>query len=346
MHVPVPTAYLSRAGEGLKIKFQNADIAIIASREQTGELLEVIELTAAGTFAFPAHRHPRTHKGVYVLAGELLLSLEGTTYHLKEGDYAHIPKGTSHAYELTGPNSRLLCLSGPGGVASLFAALAPNQSVGSEPVYEGPEPADFQLTAPLAAGGAVQEALSMGRPDGTQPYVIRKGGGEHFIVEDQLFSFLARQNNTDGQFLVLMTEGPRGNAIIQHYHKAHTECFYCLEGSMTMWNEGETVALHPRDFLHVPANTRHTYRLDAPATKFIGFLAPGIFEPFFDALGTPSSHEVPTGKGPARFDRVLKNYGKLDLYFVSPPPDRSMNPVQAALVSFSFWLAGKLSGKK
>ncbi|WP_247232293.1 cupin domain-containing protein [Telluribacter sp. SYSU D00476] len=347
MDVQAAPAYLLRAGEGKKLYFGGAEISVIASPEQTNELLEVVEIFASGTFYFPAHFHQHTHKGIYVLSGEVLLSFKNKTYHLRKGDYGHIPRGVTHILRTVEPNTRLLCLTGPGGVVSLFTQLALNQAFQKEPLYEVSDKVDFQLVDEYEPARHVQEVENMDRPNGTKPYVIRNGGGEHFIVEDQLFSFLARQNNTDGQFLVLMTDGPKGKAIIEHYHKRHTECFYCLEGSMTMWNEGQAVALNPRDFLHIPAHTKHTYRLDSPNTRFIGFLAPGLFEPFFDALGTPYySHVVPTKPGPARFDRVLKNYDKLDLYFVSPPPDGSMNAVQAAVVSFSFWLSGKLTAKK
>jgi quercetin 2,3-dioxygenase len=281
------------------------------------------------------------------LAGEVLLSFHNETYYLAEGDYGHIPKGVAHTIEFAVPNTRLLCFSGPGGVASFFVELAQNEANQQEQLFSFSDKVDWQLASEFIPAHSAKAVSNLDRPDGTQPYVIGKGGGEHLIVEDQLQTFLARQSNTDGQFLVLVTEGPKGNAIIQHYHKLHTECFYCLEGTMTMWNEGESCALKPGDFLHVPAYTKHTYRLDSPYTKFIGALTPGLFEPFFDALCTPyPSHSLPDKPGPARFDRVLKNYGKLDLYFVSPPPDKSMNPIQAMMVRLSFWLAGKLASKK
>lgn len=281
------------------------------------------------------------------MAGEVLVSFSDKTYHLNQGDFAHIPKDIAHQIECVAPDTKTLYFSGAGALSSVFKALSDREKNGDENQYILPDTIDFQLVTDFVPASTPEAAMILDRPDGIVPYVIAKGGGEHMIIEDQLQTFLVRQNNTGGQYLIVLTEGPKGNAIIQHYHKRHTECFYSLEGNMSMWNEGQITPLTPGDFLHVPAFTKHSYRLDSPYTKFIGILSPGLFEPFFDALCTPYlEHTLPEKPGPARIDRVLKNYDKLDLYFVSPPPDKSMNPIQGAMVSFSFWLAGKLTSKK
>ncbi|MBC3787189.1 cupin domain-containing protein [Spirosoma utsteinense] len=340
-------AYLLKADEGHKLSFHQAEITLKATRDQSAELVEIVTVLAAAGFKLPPHRHVKTHKSLFVLSGELLLGFADKTFHLKEGDFGHIPKGIAHQIEYVSPATKALYFSGPGGVASLFNALSQNEKAGKEDVYSVSDEVDFQLVDGFQAALPAEKVGPITRPDGTQPYAIGKGGGEHLILEDQLQTFLARQNNTDGQFLVVLTQGPKGNAIIQHYHKLHTECFFALEGNMTMWNEGEPVPLNPGDFLHVPPYTKHSYRLDSPYTRFVGLLTPGLFEPFFDAICTPHPTGIlPQEPGPVRIDRVLRQYGQLDLYFVSPPPDNSMNPLQATGVRLSFWLAGKFASKK
>ena len=346
MKIDTP-AYLLRAGEGKKIQFNGADIFLVATREQSAERMEIVEIMAQEGFALPAHLHASTHKSFFVLSGELHVSFQDKTYHLKEGDFGHIPRGVAHLITCVAPDTRTLYMSGPGGYASLFSGLAQDEKANNDTLFTTSSSADIRAAADFTPTLPAKEVSNTDRPNGLQPYVIRKGGGEHLIVEDQLQTFLVRQNNTEGQFLIVLTEGPNGNAIIQHYHKRHTECFFALEGNMTMWNEGEVTPLKPGDFLHVPAYTKHSYRLDSPYTKFIGMLSPGLFEPFFDAMCTPyAGSGLPDKPGPVRIDRVLKNYGNLDLYFVSPPPDKSMNPVQGTMVRFSFWLAGKVASKK
>lgn len=139
------------------------------------------------------------------------------------------------------------------------------------------------------------------------------------MTGDQLHRIVAAQKNTDGQFIVVSSEGPKGDRIVDHYHEHHTETFYCLEGQMTMWADGQEIQLNPGDFLHVPANTVHSYRLDSHYTKMVGVLVPGLFEPFFRTLGDPyEGHIFPSEPQALRFDRVLQNIEALDLKVMKP----------------------------
>lgn len=195
-----PSAYLLRAGEGQKVQFDGAEITLITTRGQSGELIEVVTLLAQPGFKLPAHRHTKTHKSLFVLSGELLLSFLDKTYHLREGDFGHIPKGVAHQIECIAPSTKTLYFSGPGGLASLFTELSQHVKMGTEPVFTVSEAVDFQLVDGFKPVLPAEEVRTVARPDGPQPYVIRKGGGEHLIVEDQLQTFLVRQNNTEGSF--------------------------------------------------------------------------------------------------------------------------------------------------
>jgi quercetin 2,3-dioxygenase len=157
-------------------------------------------------------------------------------------------------------------------------------------------------------------------PSSVTPYAIESGAGERLLAGDQLFALLATQANTDGRFIVLSTIGPAGDRIPKHFHERHTETFFCLDGTMTMWAGDEEIALAPGDFMHVPPGTIHAYRLDSPYMKFVGFLAPGLFEPFFRAMCEPyAGYMFPATPGPVRFDRVMARMAELDLTLVERP---------------------------
>ena len=73
------------------------------------------------------------------------------------------------------------------------------------------------------------------------------------------------------------------------------------------------IKLNP-DFLHVPAYTIHSYRLDSHYTKIVGVLVSALFEPFFRILGDRYEHHIfPSDPQPLRFDRVIANIQNLDL---------------------------------
>ncbi len=70
----------------------------------------------------------------------------------------------------------------------------------------------------------------------------------------------------------------------------------------------------------MPAGTVHSYRLDSHFTRFVGLLAPGIFERFFRTMCDPyDSHIFPQNPKPVRFDRVIQRLHELDLKLVGPP---------------------------
>ena len=220
------------------------------------------------------------------------------------------------AWTVNGSAARLLAAlgdpvtseaGGPGNPAALSAdRRALGESVGDvtfleEAPHASPAPA---VAAPPTAGA----------------YILTAGHGERMLAGDQLFTILSHQGHTGGAFITLTTVGPKGSPIPKHFHAQHTETFFCLSGRMTMWNGDEEVTLHPGDFLHVPAGTVHAYRLDAPLTRFVGLLAPGLFEPFFRTLCDPCEDDLfPVIPGPVRFDRVMQKLHELDLKLVGPP---------------------------
>jgi quercetin 2,3-dioxygenase len=302
---------------------------LLARPEDTGGLLEAVMVSGRRHSAFPLHAHRTGHEAIIVLDGLVDLRLGSSVHALGPGDYASIPPGTPHGYEMKGPYSRLLAWTVNGSLARLVAALG--DPVASE--VAGPVEPEALSSERRAAGESLADVTFLDDPpqassapalaeppQDASAYVLAAGHGERMLAGDQLFAFLSHQGNTGGAFITLSTVGPKGGPIPKHFHAQHTETFFCLSGRMTMWNGDEEVALHPGDFLHVPAGTVHAYRLDAPLTRFVGLLAPGLFEPFFRTMCDPCQDELfPVIPGQVRFDRVMQKLHELDLKLVGPP---------------------------
>jgi quercetin 2,3-dioxygenase len=321
--------YLLRDGEGERYLVAGQLATVLARPEDTAGLLEAAIVSGRRNSVFPLHAHRSGHEAIIVLDGLVELRLGSSVHALRPGDYASIPPGIPHGYEMKGPYSRLLAWTVNGSASRLLAALG--DPVGSE--TSGPaDPAALsverralgQSAADVeflddAAGASPAPAIPA-PPADVAAYVLTAGDGERMLAGDQLFTFLSHQGNTGGAFITLSTVGPRGGPIPRHFHAQHTETFFCLSGRMTMWNGDEEVTLHPGDFLHVPAGTVHAYQLDAPLTRFVGLLAPGLFEPFFRTLCDPCEDDLfPVVPRPVRFDRVMQKINELDLKLVGPP---------------------------
>lgn len=342
LHTALPTEkqpYLLRDRQGPHYLIGTQLVTFLASAASSGGLFELVSLSGCQGDCFSAHRHARAHEGIYVQEGLVEVALGDQRYLLAPGDYAHIPAGTAHAYRLRSHNARLLSLTSKGEVGKVYAHVGMATDLPVHPPHGETVDLSKLLAAPfvegdieladIAATGEAQLVTNVTVPDGVVPYVIASGGGIRRIVGRELYILLATNANTNGEFLVLDNLGPAGNAIIQHLHEQHTETFLCTSGQMTMWSNGEQHQMQPGDFLHVPAGTVHSFRMDAHYTRFFSVLAPGIFEPFFHTLGSPyEGYIFPVDPGPARFDRLMQKVqaGELDLKIVGPPPDGSGGP--------------------
>jgi quercetin 2,3-dioxygenase len=162
-------------------------------------------------------------------------------------------------------------------------------------------------------------------PAGLHPFVLAASEGERMIAGDQVYTILGNVTHSDGTFIALLTEGPIGMPIPRHRHEKVTELFHCLNGQMELFAEDGFITLDPGDFLHVPPKTAHSFQLKKHDTRFLGFITPGEFEPFFRYLCVPfDGYRYPLVPPPFRFDRVIQHLSELDLTILerpgAPPP--------------------------
>ena len=324
--------YFLRSGMGARYLMGGQLATLVARSEDTGGLMEAAVVSGGAGAVFPPHHHEHGHESWQVLDGQVELHLSGKCYLLSRGDFANIPPNTVHGYRMRSHYTRILVWSVGGDLAKICASLG--DAFGCFVPPEGAPVAISQKKCDAAhvacdiwfAGRELPLGISFDAidthvpPAGVAHYVLPEGEGERMIAGDQLFAFLAHQGNTNGKFITLTTIGPKGDRIPDHFHEKHTETFFCLDGVLTMWANGEEVSLLPGDFMHVPAGTIHAYRLDAPFTRFVGLLSPGLFEPFFRTFCDPyDAYIFPQVPKPARFDRVIQKLGELDLKLVGPP---------------------------
>jgi quercetin 2,3-dioxygenase len=321
--------YLLRAGEGERHLVGGLLTTAIARSQDTGDLVDLVVVSGGKGAAFPAHRHATWHEALLVLEGRVDLSIDGVVHSLGAGDYANLPPGTRHGFTCRRHQTRMLTWTIGGAGSALYARLgepyrgfvcppADGRQVTAAQLQQVSGDVDVTVDPAAPAGARVVSVVDL--PDTAVPFVLEQGEGTRLLVADQLFTFLGHQGNSHGQFITLMTAGPRGERIPMHFHEKHTETFFCVHGAMTMWANGQEVSLLPGDFMHVPAGTVHSYRLDGHDTRFMGVLTPGLFEPFFRTLGDPyEPHQFPLEPWPFRMDRVGPRMHEFDLKFVEDP---------------------------
>ena len=146
------------------------------------------------------------------------------------------------------------------------------------------------------AKGPQWKGVLPGKP---QPYVLRKGEGEHAMLFTDLFTVLLSGDETEGQFGIITADSPAGDIIPTHSHNETHETFYVLEGKVRLFYQDAEGAKHSEllnagDFGFVPAGFAHAYKIEE-AARMMGTLSGG-FERFFQHMGTV---DRPPDQGPA-----------------------------------------------
>jgi quercetin 2,3-dioxygenase len=329
--------YKLDAGEGLRFAFGNHLATRIARPDELGQPAAGTILTGAKGARFPAHRHGATHEALFVLDGVVALTLGDCSYLLTPSDYVNVPPGTPHGYEFVDHRGKLLSWTFGSNAADAYVRLG--KPYAGNVYRECGDAVDWTLldggvdTELVNASGRADGGWSSkltAAPEGLVPFVLAAGEGERMIAGDQVYTILGNSSHSNGAFIALLTEGPIGVPIPRHRHERVTELFHCLNGQMDMFAGDGFLSLDPGDFLHIPPKTAHSFQLKKHDTRFLGFITPGDFEPFFRYLCIPfDGHRYPLVPPAFRFDRVIQHLSELDLTLLErpgAPPTQPANP--------------------
>jgi quercetin dioxygenase-like cupin family protein len=123
----------------------------LATEAETGGAYLLFEDALDAGKTTPLHQHPDADETFYMLEGEVLLHIAGVEQTLGAGGIAIIPRGVPHAFKVSTPMARMLCLQTPGGGEAFYRQA-------SEPAGSGEPPMpDFgRVGAAAAATGAIE----------------------------------------------------------------------------------------------------------------------------------------------------------------------------------------------
>jgi quercetin dioxygenase-like cupin family protein len=100
----------------------------------------------------PLHTHPDSDETMYVLEGEILMHMDGVERRVGVGGTAVAPRGVPHAFLVTSPVARMLCLHTPGCCEAFYwDASEPLADEDADPT--GPVDFDRVRASALANGG-------------------------------------------------------------------------------------------------------------------------------------------------------------------------------------------------
>lgn len=123
----------------------------LATDEETGGAYLLFEDALDAGKVTPLHQHPEADETFYMLDGEVRLHVAGHEQTLAAGGIVIIPRGGPHAFMVTTPTARMLCLQTPGGGEAFYRHASDPAGVG-----EPPAPDFDRVRSAAAETGAIE----------------------------------------------------------------------------------------------------------------------------------------------------------------------------------------------
>jgi quercetin dioxygenase-like cupin family protein len=120
-HLAQPTIVAPGEGEPRWYRDRLVDLRLTGAA--TGDRVSVVEVELPAGATTPLHRQPYDDETIYVLAGAVVVHLDGDDHVVEAGGIAFIPRETPHALLATEP-AKVIVFGLPAGQERYFRALS------------------------------------------------------------------------------------------------------------------------------------------------------------------------------------------------------------------------------
>jgi quercetin dioxygenase-like cupin family protein len=149
---------------------------------------------------------------------------------------------------------------------------------------------------------------------------------------DTLWIILAEARHTGGRFSMMEELAPQDSGPGPHKHTWSDETFYMLDGEITFLIGAEIKTARIGDYLMIPRNTRHAFRVTSKTARFLNSYTPASLEAALVEFATPAPERIlpPQNASPVikMTPELLSRYG-MDML---PGPD-PLRPEMAVLAA-------------
>lgn len=125
-----------------------------------------------------------------------------------------------------------------------------------------------------------------------------------------LVTILTYASETDGAFSLVKNVMRKGSEPPLHVHTKEDESNFILKGEILFTIGDKTVHARTGDYIHLPKNVPHTFKILGDTAETLLLITPGGFEEMFIECSRPAlSLELPphNAKPPKEFFEKIKN---------------------------------------
>ncbi|WP_410659312.1 cupin domain-containing protein [Amycolatopsis sp. lyj-112] len=148
----------------------------------------------------------------------------------------------------------------------------------------------------------------------TDPRAVR---GKFFLGPHEEFTILANAAETDGRHDITEAVQSAGSMTPLHKHTRYEERVYVLEGSLTVWLDGDPKTLGPGEYALIQRNVVHAIHAGPDGVRALNTTSPAGFAELIARVATPAELVGPDTEIDAElFARVAAELGDV---LLGPP---------------------------
>jgi quercetin dioxygenase-like cupin family protein len=156
---------------------------------------------------------------------------------------------------------------------------------------------------------------------GSEAFIHNVASAPAYWWLNDLWIVLAQAKDTGGRFSMMEELLPKGSGPGPHKHTWSDETFYMLDGEITFLFGEDIRTARTGDFLMIPRNTRHAFRVDSETARFLNGYTPASLEAALVELATSATERTLPPKNIST--TIIMNADRLRRYGMDmlPGPD-------------------------
>ncbi|CZR58096.1 related to dioxygenase [Phialocephala subalpina] len=294
-------------GELWTIPTSNSTLRLLVTGKETDNAFAIVG--TGGTFDKPIgfHYHKEAHDVFLCLKGKINVWANDKARSLGPGDFASVPPGTIHQYQIDSAHTEFIGLIIPGGWEEFFRFIGEPYVGPLFPTNDRRNPFEVLIPKLMAATEKFdmipvrEKAQFDPQPwDGSEVslpgkcedggYFLKEGAGEKFVVGGTVVRPMARREETNGRFSIYSLEassvhagkGLNKNVEFKDTHHA----VYTVEGVVKLGIDGSEVNTTVGETTFVPAGTKWTFEAGSTYARAYVFANGGGIGEILTSVGS------------------------------------------------------------
>ncbi|CAK4033487.1 Hypothetical predicted protein [Lecanosticta acicola] len=314
-----PYVLSTQEGEIIYIPLSKSATRLLVTGKETEDSFAVVGSSGSQGDPIGFHYHREAHDVFLCLKGNINIWANEKCRTMGPGDFASVPPGTIHQYQILGDHSEMVGLIVPGGWEEFFRFIG-------EP-YDGPLwPVDdqrnlFEVLIPKLKAAAEQfDMVPMPQykqfgpqpwqgdesrlPGSLEPYFLKSGTGPAYVAGGTVCRPLITTAESSGKFVIGSIEGSshhHDNGVFAQGRRVRFQgthhAFQVVEGAIEFSiGPSQPAILHGGELIYVPSETELSIRTRSRYAKMYAFSSGKGLVELLNRIGNAYDQPIPPEK--------------------------------------------------